>query len=124
MEIREAKEGVEHTFSEQVGEQVKCPICNEVWNTDFQGDVTFGVCEHLRFFYIDQEFVEFYGDWDKDKFRADYDKITEKMCEEEGALYIIDAFKEVPSKDIDKIIYVTFDYGPMCQPFGLWGYKE
>lgn len=124
MKIRKAKEGLENKYTEESGQQVSCPICNKVWNTDFEGDVTHSTCEHLRFYYFDDDFVDFYGNWDYESFKKSYGEITERMIDEEGGLDAVEAFKEIKAGDVDEAIYVQFDDAPMCQPVGIWGYKK
>jgi len=124
MKIRCAKEGSEHKITDEFGEQVSCPICKKVWNTDFEGDETQDSCKHLRFFYFKDDFIDFYGDWDKETFKKSYEHAQEAMINKEGCFYIIDTFKSMKTKEIDEAIYVEFDYAPMCQPLGIWGYKK
>ncbi len=124
MKIRKAKENSEHIFSEEFGEQIKCPVCKKAWHTDLEDDVSNDKCEHLRFFYCNDEFMDFYGDWDIKALKDQYDKIQQKMLDKEGCFYTVDAFKEINTQDIDEAIYVEFDYAPMFQPLGIWGYKR
>jgi len=124
MKVRRAKKDIEHIFTEELGEKVKCPVCRQAWNTDLNGDVTPGECEHLRFYYFDDEFVKFYGDWNKDNFKADFSKLETKMLDDDGAIDVLEMFKKIKSDDVDEIVYITFGGDPMYQPLGLWGYKR
>ena len=123
MKIRKAKKKLEYSWEDK-GSQVKCPICREIWQTNFEGDVTLGECKHLRFYYFDREFVDFYGKWDNAKFEELYAEAKKTVMDKEGCLYILDLFKRIESDEIDEAIYVEFDHAPMYQPLGVWGYKK
>ena len=121
--IREMTDGKEYTCSEQDGEMVRCPICNELWMQDIEGDVTQSACTHLRFVFSSEGGFEVHGDWDNKSYIKEFERERDQLVEEDSYDEVI-LFEKLTSKEIDEIIYRCWDDFPLVQWTVFWGYKN
>ena len=110
-------------FPEEGGEIVRCPVCNDVWwyDKEGEGEHTESPCQHLRFVYctVDPGFVFFVGSWDHNTFESKFKEIAET----EDGIDEMKAFKAISHPDVDAVAYWDYDDFPLVQWSTYWGYK-
>lgn len=121
MEIRDAVEGKEHSYTDE-GEEICCPVCGTTWLQEEEDDVTFDSCDHLRFsLHSDRgDDFEIFNEWDSDSFL----KLVEKAREKDEEADILDILTEIKHQDIDKAMIYVWNEDPLNHPWMIMGYKE
>lgn len=122
MKMMMVEDGVTYDVDDETGEHVKCPVCGTVWYTDCEGDVEFGECQHLRFYFCNQEVVDCYNGYDADQFKTLVEKAKDNMLEKDGCIDIEKLFNNLNPPGITEAIYLQFDIEPWLQPYGIWGF--
>ena len=121
MEIRDAVEGKEHSYTDD-GEEICCPVCGTAWLTEIEGDVTFDSCDHLRFSLNSDcsDDFEIFDDWDSESFLELLENAREKHEEAD----ILDILSNILHPDVDIAILYVWTEDPLNHPWMLWGCKK
>jgi hypothetical protein len=124
MIIRELKDGIEYTCTEEEGEIVRCPVCKQKWMQDIEGDCTHDSCSHLRFvFHTDGDFVDTYGNWDSRSYINNFEVMRDQLIEEDTYDEMI-FFQKLKTTYVDEIVYWCWNGFPLVQWTVYWGFKR
>jgi hypothetical protein len=113
MEIRDAVEGKEHSYTDD-GEEIICHVCETAWLQEVEDDVAFDSCEHLRFSLHSDcgDDFEFHNEWNSDGFL----KLVEKAREKDEDADILDILTEIQHTDVDKAMIYLWNEDPLNHP--------
>jgi hypothetical protein len=124
MKIRAAVDPEEYTVSRDDGETVRCPVCQARWSHEQEGETSQEECPHLKFFFFNDDFVDFFNDGDKDDVSGQYRRLHDRLEYDDEHIDVIDILKQVKSAGIDEAIFVVFSSDPSAPSLGVWGYQK
>ncbi len=123
MNVRELVDGLEYICDES-GEVIRCPICNEIWVRDVEGDVEHGECPHLRFMYSPDGGFDIFNNWSAKTFINNFETALEIQVNDDSFENYATLFKAQSNAEIDEIVFHCWDDFPLVQWEIYWGFKN